>query len=235
MITAGLVLAAAAANAQGMAPAQPGGPHYAAVSDVGSPYAALPEGAPLPRGGYGYGPSLLPPEEVYTVLRENGFSPLGIPRQRGMVYTIAVVDRRGDDGRLVIDARNGQILRFMPADRIGYYSPGGEVGYGPSGPLPPVSAVRGPPRPPGMIPHVASRAPAAPTPKVAPPSAADAKPEAAVRPATEPAPAQQSAAVQAKPADAQAAASTATTGSAPAKPAPQILPTQPMPKMQGLD
>jgi len=30
------------------------------------------------------------PEEVYTVVRENGFSPLGIPRQRGFVYAIDV-------------------------------------------------------------------------------------------------------------------------------------------------
>jgi len=32
-------------------------------------------------------------EEVYTVVRENGFSPLGIPRQRGFVYAIDVIDR----------------------------------------------------------------------------------------------------------------------------------------------
>ena len=77
---------------------------------------------PPPRYGYGYGyeergpaPALLPSTEVYAVLRDNGFSPLGIPRLRGGVYTIAVIDRRGDDGRLVIDARDGRILRFMPA------------------------------------------------------------------------------------------------------------------------
>ena len=66
-----------------------------------------------------YGPALLPPQEVYTVLRENGFSPLGVPQQRGFVYTIAVIDRGGEDGRLVIDARNGRIVRFMPAYRMG--------------------------------------------------------------------------------------------------------------------
>ena len=52
-------------------------------------------------------------------MRENGFSPLGVPQQRGLFYTIAVIDRRGDDGRLVIDARNGRIVRFMPAYRMG--------------------------------------------------------------------------------------------------------------------
>jgi hypothetical protein len=226
MISAGLVLSAVAANAQVLPPHPIGGPHYAVVSDFdGVPYGAMPQDAPVPRYGYGYGPSLLPPEEVYTVLRENGFSPLGIPRQRGMVYTIAAVDRRGTDGRLVIDARTGRILRFMPADRMGYFNPGEDSAgaYGAVGPLPPVSAVRGPPRPPGNIPHVASRTP----PKAAAPYAAD------VKPGTAPAPAQQSAAVQAKPADAPAAV--VTTGAVPPKPAPQILPTQTMPQMQGLD
>ena len=66
----------------------------------------------------GYGPRLLPPQEVYTVLRDTGFSPLGIPRLRGFVYTISVVDRRGGDGRLMIDARNGRIVRFVPASRM---------------------------------------------------------------------------------------------------------------------
>jgi hypothetical protein len=28
---------------------------------------------------------LLPPQEVYTIVRESGFSPLGIPQQRGFV------------------------------------------------------------------------------------------------------------------------------------------------------
>jgi hypothetical protein len=237
MISAGLVLSAAAAHAQVLPPHPIGGPHAAVVSDFeGPPYGAMPQDAPPPRPGYGYGygPNLLPMEEVYAVVRENGFSPLGIPRQRGLVYTIAVVDRGGDDGRLVIDARNGQILRFMPAGRLGFFNPGEDSGgaYGPAGaygsvgPLPPVSAVRGPPRPPGNIPHVASRTP---VPKAAPPRAGDMMPEAAVRPA--PPPPQQSAAMQAKP----ATPPTETTGSVPAKPAPQILPTQPMPQAQGLD
>ena len=63
--------------------------------------------------------ALLPPTEVYAILRENGFSPLGIPRQRGLFYMISVIDRRGDDGRLVIDARTGRIVRFVPAYRMG--------------------------------------------------------------------------------------------------------------------
>ena len=94
-----------------------------AASDVEAPYAVAPRRFPgrtyEPGPRYGYGPSLLPSTEVYTVLRDNGFSPLGIPRLRGFVYTIAVIDRGGEDGRLVIDARNGRIIRFMPAYRMG--------------------------------------------------------------------------------------------------------------------
>ncbi len=51
------------------------------------------------------------------MLRDNGFSPLGAPQQRGLFYTIAVLDRGGGEGRLVIDARDGRIVRFVPGYR----------------------------------------------------------------------------------------------------------------------
>ena len=114
-LAAGLVLLAAGAQAQ--VPYGNARSPYAAASDFDAPYAAAPPAIPGPR--YGYGPSLLPSTEVYAVLRDNGFSPLGIPRLRGFVYTIAVIDRGGEDGRLIIDARNGRIIRFMPAYRMG--------------------------------------------------------------------------------------------------------------------
>lgn len=231
VMSAGLVFTAAAANAQVLAPYQIGRPAY--VSDFDRPYAAMPPDAPVPR--YGYGPSLLPPREVYTVVRESGFSPLGAPQLRGFIYTIAVIDRGGDDGRLVIDARSGRILRFMPANRMGgNLNEDLPVAYGPAGP-PPANPVRGGPRPPASIPHLASRSPSSvPLPKASPPHAGEIKPLAA-KPAAEPA--QQSAAVQAKPADAPAAAPPAAAAPAvAAKPAaPPILPTQDMPKAQGLD
>ena len=79
-LAAGLVLLA------GSAQAQVPGPYGMAASDVDG--VALCGGAargsrrrtyePGPR--YGYGPSLLPSTEVYAVLRDNGFSPLGIPQ-----------------------------------------------------------------------------------------------------------------------------------------------------------
>jgi hypothetical protein len=221
-----------------------------AVSDFDGPYAS-PEAAPPPRPRYGYGygyeergpaPVLLPPTEVYAVLRENGFSPLGVPRLRGSVYTIAAIDRRGEDGRLVIDARDGRILRFMPAADAYGMAPGYEqpavAPYRPQSALPPPTMVRsGPPRPPAPIPHVASRT--IPLPKAAPPRGeapvAAAKPaEPAVPQAQAAQPSQQTAAVQPKPAEpAPQIAAVPTVGQA--KSAPTILPTQEMPAAQGLD
>jgi hypothetical protein len=213
-LSAAMVFLAAAANAQVLTPTGIG--PATRVSDVGSPYAAMPPEAPPP----GYGPRLLPPLEVYTIVRESGFSPLGIPQQRGLVYTISVIDRGGDDGRLVIDARSGRIIRFVPATRMGDNFNGDlDVAYGPL-PPPTNSSYRRAPRPPLPIPHVASRS-AKPLPK-APPHAA--RPEAA--------PAQQSAAT-AKPAEPQASPPAPTVGVA--KPSVQIMPTQEMPKAQGLD
>lgn len=238
-----LALAATAAQAEVPANGISGGAMIE-VSDFDGPYAPS-EAAPPPppRYGYGYGyedrgpaPALLPATEVYAVLRDNGFSPLGIPRLRGAVYTIAVIDRRGDDGRLVIDARDGRILRFMPAaDAYGMapaYEEPAVAPYRPQSALPPPTLVRsGPPRPPAPIPHVASRT--VPLPKAAPRRGE--APVVAAKPAEQAPqtqPAQQAAAVQAKPAEMPQAAAP-TVGQA--KPSPTILPTQEMPAAQGLD
>lgn len=272
VLATGLALTASAASAQ-VGPSR--------VSDFSGPYVEGPyrgpaygappvEVAPPPRygygRGYGYGPGyapavLVPPHEVYNIIREAGFSPLGIPRQRGFIYTIAVIDRGGEDGRLVIDARSGRILRFVPAWQHGApYEGAWNSSYGPPGPLPPAPGLRSGLTPPLSAPQVASRS--VPVPKPSPlaakPSAQAAKPvepvaarptvEAAAKPAAvevakpaaeaaKPAAApsaQQAAATPAKPAEA-APETTATIGQAQAKPAPAIQPTQEMPKAQGLE
>jgi len=232
-LAAGLVLLAGSAQAQVRGP-------YTAASDVEAPYAMAPRPVPEPSyvpgpsyepgPRYGNGPSLLPSTEVYAVLRDNGFSPLGIPRLRGFVYTIAAIDRGGADGRLIIDARNGRIIRFLPAYRMGgdnYYGEQSAL-HGPFMAQPPQarpSQARAPdqvqaePQPPRPAPHVASRV--VPMPK--------ANPNAA-----KPAPVQQATAPAPKSAEVQAAAPV-TTGSAAAKPAPSIVPTQDMPTAQGLE
>lgn len=238
-----LVLMAAGAQAQ--TPHEARRAPYAAVSDFGGPYVGVPHEVP----GLRYGPSLLPATEVYTVLRENGFSPLGIPRLRGWVYTIAVIDRGGEDGRLVISARDGRIIRFVPAWRAGgpfeessaIYAPGPHVM------APQVTGPQGTASPPSG-PKVASHS--VPIPKAKPLAAkplAASDPAQAVAPQPKPAelqaaappakPADVPAATpQPKPTDVQAAAPQAvTTGSAPAKPAADIAPTRDMPGAQGLE
>jgi hypothetical protein len=225
-LAAGLVLLAGSAQAQVPGP-------YVAASDVEAPYAVAPRPVPGPSYGprYGNSPSLLPSTEVYSVLRDNGFSPLGIPRLRGFVYTIAAIDRGGADGRLIIDARNGRIIRFLPAYRMGgdnYYEEQSAL-PGPLGAPPPqAQAPQAPdqaqatPRP-SRPAHVATRS--VPMPKASP---------LAAKPAPAPAPVQQAAAPAPKSAEVQAVAPV-TTGSAAAKPAPSIAPTQDMPTAQGLE
>lgn len=198
------------------------------------PYGAVPP-APPPvynHGAYGPGPgpgpALLPPQEVYAVLRDNGFSPLGVPHQRGFVYTIAVIDRNGEDGRLVIDARNGRIIRFVPAWGNGPYGGGNfpaerMSGYGPEVALPPPTVIRGTPQPPAPIPRVASRAVPLPVPK---PSAAGRLPDPTPR---------QSAAVETRSVTPPAPVPQASATVGEAKPAPVIQPTQQMPAAQGLE
>src|SRR3981189_2028478 len=146
-LAASLVLFAAGAQAQRLAP-------YTPVSDFGGPYAAMPD---APGAPYGSGPRLLPPEEVYTGGRGNRFSPLGIPRQHGFVYAIEVIDRSGESGRLIVDARNGRIIRFRPGYRTGNnFNEEPAVVYGQGGQLPPSTPVRGEPRPPRATPRVSA-------------------------------------------------------------------------------
>jgi hypothetical protein len=268
-ISVGLLLAATAANAQGAPPQGAERSGYLAASDFGAPYADVPPpprviygspdygprgpdygprgyGAPEYGAGYG-GPPLLPPTEVYAVLRQNGFSPLGAPRLRGLFYSVSAIDRRGDDGHLVIDARDGRIVRFVPAEHFGYgggydrgygdgyYGARPRPSYGPSyAPLEPMTRLDGTqPRPPAALqPKIASRMPpSVPVPKVAPPRPAGDQPVAA-KPA--PAPVQQSAAAQIKPVDTPPPAAPAAPVEA--KPAaPAIQPTQPMPKVQDFE
>jgi hypothetical protein len=243
-LAAGLILLAGGAQAQ-----VPG--HYRAVSDVETPYVVGPRVVVPPPAyevgpGHGYGPSLLPSTEVYAVLRDNGFSPLGIPRLRGFVYTIAALDRDGSGGRLVIDARDGRILRFVPrrsgSDFYEEQSMLPRAVPAPLGAMPPHApqvaplAQGQPPQPhgqdqaasrPSRPAQVASRA--VPVPKASPIAAkpAPAVP-APVQQAAAPAPAPKS--VEAPPAAPPPAEATA------AKPAaPPVAPTEEMPKAQGLE
>jgi hypothetical protein len=239
-----VVLAASAASAQG---AGPYGSPYASMSDFDEPYYTpmAPRGA-LSRGD---GMALVPPHEVFAAMRDAGFLPTGVPRLRGFTYVISAIDRRGGDGRLVVDARTGEIVNFLPSDGYGEGMNGPPVGpYGPRGaaapPPPPMPAAANGPRPPAPIPHVASRT-TVPQPM---PRPSQVTPQVAARPEAAPLPPQQAAPAASKPAPVTAAAAPAPAASAPppaapapaatvgqAKPDTQILPTRPMPEAQGLE
>lgn len=189
---------------------------------------------------------MLPPEQVVTVLRSSGYAPLGRVTQRGWIYTIAALDRHGDDGRLIIDARTGQIMRFIPAQAVDERMM--EV-YGPPAPPPTVYAgyenrrgslldLRNAPRPPNAVPKTARR----PAPKAATQTAQPSPGGAAPAPQAA-APAQQAVAPStgsaAKPAVAEAKPAAATVGAAGASTAApstlKLWPTQAMPDVQTLE
>lgn len=239
VVSAGLILTGFSANAQMLAP-QILGYHgaaqspYQTVSDFEEPYGELPPapppyGAPPayapPAGPYGYEPALMPPHEVYAVLRENGFQPLGIPHRQGYTYEVSAMDPDGEDGRVLIDGRNGRIIRFIPASAwMGGPHASERTGpYGAQAALPPPTAVRGL-RPPAPIPHVTSRdvtrrdVTGRPVPLPAPKPAET----AAAQP-------------QSQPHVAAAAASPAAPVVDAKPPQPAIKPTQDMPPVQGLE
>jgi hypothetical protein len=226
--TSGVLLTAAAAEAQVLVPYRIGTVPMA-VSDVGGPYAAMPREDFGPRDfGPRYAPAVLPPRAIDAMAREMGYQPLGAPQQRGVVYTVSAINPDGDDGRLVVDARNGRILRFMPAYRMGDRINADVVAaYGPAGPMPELPQYRRPSQP-GAAPKVASRTPASvPLPKKAPVRAVatPARPVAptapvAVAPVVPPtAPAEQQAVVQPKADEVRVIPMTAQPAEAPAAPA----------------
>ncbi|CAN5195519.1 hypothetical protein BH11PSE4_BH11PSE4_43230 [soil metagenome] len=232
-----VLVAAATANAQVLLPLRIGGALVTAASDVvgatistvsdfGGPYAAMP-----PEEGPRYAPAVLPPREIDAIAREMGFQPLGAPQQRGLFYTVSAIDPDGEDGRLVIDARNGRIMRFMPAYRM-VSRMGEEVvtTYGPVGTVRPPDYRRAP-RPLVASPKVASRTPAVPLPK-APPRAV-AEPKAVAAPATEAPAVQQSAVVLPKTDGVRVIPLSGDVAPAPVAVAPAK--TEAMPPVQGLE
>lgn len=74
-------------------------------------------------------PAVLPPYEILTILRSTGFEPIGQPTRRGPNYVLRAVDPDGEEVRLVVDARQGEIVSVTPT----------------------VTASRMPPAPPGAI------------------------------------------------------------------------------------
>ncbi|WP_458759878.1 hypothetical protein ACSVBT_03460 [Afipia sp. TerB] len=95
---------------------------------------------------------VLPPREVFAVVRERGFEPMGPARRRGWVYSVSAIDPNGENGRVVVDARTGRVMRFVPAyamtPRMGHEI---AVRYGRFGQT--IEEPRYAPRPPAGVPH----------------------------------------------------------------------------------
>lgn len=208
-----------------------------AVLISAAPALAQSPSAGVPRAGGAYASAVsdiddatVPPREAIRMLRSTGYTVLSRPRPAGVVlYSIAVITPRGDDGRIYMDVRDGRLVRFVPGYALTVRTDEDiELAYNPPSP-PPVAA----PAPRKPAPKTASRTPA--TTGTAPSSTKQSAPKLPeIKPAeTKPA--------QAAPAAPVAAATPApqTTGIAPkpaeAKPPVVLLPTQEMPAAMGLE
>lgn len=218
-----LLAGAAAANAQALPPPV----HYDTRAYYGGRV------APPPPYGYGSEDVAMPPYEVAAILRSRGFLPLSGPVRRGGFYVVSAVHPRGEDGRVVIDAYTGRVVRFIPLGetRSARRDEMVLVYQGPTFPPPnalrsgpPPSTMRGAPRPPASVPNVASRMPSS-APLVTPkprPQSAPSRPETAQAPPV-PAP------VESKP-----AAASPPLAPKPVEKTP-VAPTQPLPPVQTME
>lgn len=216
-------------------------------------YAGPPEPVPMEEGAG----VVIAPEEIPGILRQQGFSQLGPVFRRGWVYTVAVLNEDGDDGRLIVDARTGEPIRFIPAMRMDTRLRDElDRMYGPPGP-PPARFARDPRDSYGALPPRRDYQPRVADHDVPPPSPHHAAPlKRAAKALAKTAPKPHPAAVAAAPAKPQAAPSNAHTaqlsGSSAVKepekveakpdvkPATdassvELKPTEPMPPVQPMD
>lgn len=62
---------------------------------------------------------VIPPYEVFTVIRSMGLRPLGRPHYRGRFYVVHAVDPRNEEVRVVVDAYAARVVSVRP---LGEYS-----------------------------------------------------------------------------------------------------------------
>jgi hypothetical protein len=89
---------------------------------------------PAPAGAQG-APGVLPPYEIVTILRSTGMTPVGRPVRRGPTYVLRAIDAAGEEVRVVVDARNGQIVSVRSVDSAAFGPPVG-THPGPYGRIP---------------------------------------------------------------------------------------------------
>jgi hypothetical protein len=59
-------------------------------------------------------PAVLPAYEIVTIVRSAGLSPTGKPTRRGANYVLRALDSRGQEVRVAVDARGGEIVAITP-------------------------------------------------------------------------------------------------------------------------
>jgi hypothetical protein len=59
-------------------------------------------------------PSVLPPHEILTIVRSAGLNPVSRPARRGVNYLLRAVDEGGQEVRVVVDGRIGEVITVTP-------------------------------------------------------------------------------------------------------------------------
>jgi hypothetical protein len=70
---------------------------------------------------------MLPPADILTEVRQEGFFPVGRPVQRGSVYVLYAVDQDDIDVMLTVDAATGRLIRVSGA--AAHFGSPGAVGW----------------------------------------------------------------------------------------------------------
>lgn len=61
---------------------------------------------------------IIPPYEVFTIIRSMGMRPLGRPHYRGRFYVVHAVSPRGEEVRVTVDAYAARVVSVRPLDRV---------------------------------------------------------------------------------------------------------------------
>jgi hypothetical protein len=59
-------------------------------------------------------PSVLPPHEIITIVRSAGLNPVSRPARRGTNYLLRAIDEGGQEVRVVVDGRIGEVIAVTP-------------------------------------------------------------------------------------------------------------------------
>jgi hypothetical protein len=73
---------------------------------------------PAPAFAQSVAPDVLPPHEIVTIVRSAGLNPIDRPVRRGMTYVFRAIGARGQEMRVTVDARYGDVMSVAPVANI---------------------------------------------------------------------------------------------------------------------